>query len=102
MAEFMGLIDGRYDAKVGFQPGGCSLHNVGTPHGPDSATFHAAIQTDTFAPAKVGGMAFMFESRLPLRLSAIAADEGSGLFDTEYCQCWDGLPRAQVPRAADQ
>lgn len=29
----------RYDAKQGFLPGGASLHNCMTPHGPDAATF---------------------------------------------------------------
>lgn len=98
VAEFMGLIDGGYDAKAGFVPGGSSLHNVGTPHGPDAATYHAAIEADTSVPAKfVGGTAFMFETRLPLRLSAYAADEGSPTFDAEYRACWDGLPRSVAP-----
>jgi homogentisate 1,2-dioxygenase len=44
----------------------------------------------------------MFETNLPLRLSAFAADEGSGLWDTEYRACWDGLPRALVPCPAGQ
>jgi len=40
MAEFMGLIQGEYDARVdgGFRPGGASLHNVMAGHGPDSST----------------------------------------------------------------
>jgi hypothetical protein len=75
MAEFMGLIHGGYDAKVGFQPGGCSLHGVGTPHGPDTATWRAAIETDTSAPAKfVGGTAFMFEVSLFLYCDEFLSD----------------------------
>ncbi|PKS10910.1 hypothetical protein jhhlp_002668 [Lomentospora prolificans] len=71
MSEFMGLITGGYDAKVGgedgFQPGGASLHNVMAAHGPDAATFEAASTAD-LAPQKVGSgsMAFMFESSLML------------------------------------
>ncbi|MGD8709119.1 MAG: homogentisate 1,2-dioxygenase, partial [Ectothiorhodospiraceae bacterium] len=43
MSEFMGLIHGVYDAKAeGFEPGGASLHNCMTPHGPDAETFEAA------------------------------------------------------------
>ena len=39
-SEFMGLIFGQYDAKAGgFAPGGASLHNSFTGHGPDAATF---------------------------------------------------------------
>jgi len=34
-SEFMGLIHGEYDGKAqGFLPGGASLHNSMTPHGP--------------------------------------------------------------------
>src|SRR5690606_13446517 len=39
-SEFMGLVHGAYDAKAeGFVPGGCSLHNCMSGHGPDAATF---------------------------------------------------------------
>lgn len=65
MAEFMGLIDGSYDAKEGggFVPGGASLHNTMSGHGPDAATFEKASTAD-LVPTKVGqgSMAFMFET----------------------------------------
>jgi homogentisate 1,2-dioxygenase len=36
MSEFMGLVHGAYDAKQGgFSPGGSSLHNCMSDHGPD-------------------------------------------------------------------
>eukprot|EP00568_Trieres_chinensis_P005033 CAMPEP_0183299088 /NCGR_PEP_ID=MMETSP0160_2-20130417/5908_1 /TAXON_ID=2839 ORGANISM="Odontella Sinensis, Strain Grunow 1884" /NCGR_SAMPLE_ID=MMETSP0160_2 /ASSEMBLY_ACC=CAM_ASM_000250 /LENGTH=355 /DNA_ID=CAMNT_0025461253 /DNA_START=62 /DNA_END=1126 /DNA_ORIENTATION=- len=42
MSEYMGLIKGVYDAKGGgrggFVPGGSSLHNCMTPHGPDAVS----------------------------------------------------------------
>src|SRR3546814_4498394 len=39
-SEFIGLIQGVYDAKAdGFSPGGSSLHNCMSPHGPDADTF---------------------------------------------------------------
>jgi homogentisate 1,2-dioxygenase len=39
-SEFMGLITGVYDARSeGFVPGGASLHNCMSGHGPDAATF---------------------------------------------------------------
>ena len=42
-SEFMGLIEGSYDAKAqGFLPGGASLHNCMSGHGPDAATFESA------------------------------------------------------------
>ena len=42
-SEFMGLVHGVYDAKAeGFVPGGASLHNCMTGHGPDADTFAKA------------------------------------------------------------
>ena len=41
-SEFMGLIYGVYDAKSGLPPGGASLHNCMSGHGPDAATFEKA------------------------------------------------------------
>lgn len=64
MSEFMGLISGDYDAKVGggFKPAGASLHNIMSAHGPDADTHKAASNAD-LKPQKVGAgsMAFMFE-----------------------------------------
>ncbi|KAF5555755.1 homogentisate 1 2-dioxygenase [Fusarium mexicanum] len=72
MCEFMGLIQGGYDAKEGggFQPGGASLHNIMSGHGPDAATFDKASNA-ILAPTKVGqgSMAFMFESCFMLGVS---------------------------------
>ena len=43
MSEYMGLVYGEYDAKAeGFLPGGGSLHNCMSGHGPDATTFEAA------------------------------------------------------------
>ena len=47
-SEFMGLIHGAYDAKAeGFVPGGASLHNCMSGHGPDAETFERASKADT-------------------------------------------------------
>ena len=46
-SEFMGLVHGAYDAKAeGFTPGGASLHNSMTGHGPDAETFEKASHAD--------------------------------------------------------
>eukprot|EP00256_Glycine_max_P070156 XP_025984751.1 homogentisate 1,2-dioxygenase isoform X3 [Glycine max] len=46
MSEFMGLIHGGYEAKAdGFLPGGASLHNCMTPHGPDTKSYEISIFT---------------------------------------------------------
>ncbi|KAF1969599.1 Homogentisate 1,2-dioxygenase [Bimuria novae-zelandiae CBS 107.79] len=67
MSEFMGLIQGRYDAKTGggFQPAGASLHNVMAGHGPDAATHEKAANAQ-LQPHKVGeaSMAFMLDGCL--------------------------------------
>lgn len=69
MSEFMGLICGGYDAKKGgaggFVPGGASLHNVMSGHGPDVES-HEGARNAHLTPAKVGtgSCAFMFESCL--------------------------------------
>ncbi len=50
-SEFMGLIHGACDAKgEGFVPGGTSLHNCMSGHGPDAATFAGASRADTSQP----------------------------------------------------
>ncbi|KAK0339857.1 hypothetical protein LTR94_032873, partial [Friedmanniomyces endolithicus] len=47
MSEFMGLVTGAYDAKVGgFAPGGASLHNRMSGHGPDQASYEGAVKAE--------------------------------------------------------
>ncbi len=74
MSEFMGLLYGAYDAKPeGFKPGGISVHNQMLPHGPDVDAFEKASNAP-LAPHKLEGtMAFMFETRLPQRVTDWAA-----------------------------
>uniref|UniRef100_A0A6B2L4R8 homogentisate 1,2-dioxygenase n=1 Tax=Arcella intermedia TaxID=1963864 RepID=A0A6B2L4R8_9EUKA len=89
MAEFMGLIRGQYEAKKdGFVPGGCTLHSVMTPHGPDAKTFELASNADISVPTKLADtMAFMFESTYHLRMTKFAQD----YTDKDYYLCWQGL-----------
>ena len=98
-SEFMGLIFGAYDAKAeGFAPGGCSLHNCMTGHGPDAATFEKASQADTRKPDYIDGtMAFMFESRNVIRPTVQALDAAHRQRD--YQACWAGLRRNFTPPA---
>ncbi len=90
-AEFMGLIHGAYDAKAeGFLPGGASLHNCMTGHGPDVQTFDKASSIDTSNPQKIANtMAFMFETRTLLRPTRYAME--SPARQTNYTDCWQGL-----------
>jgi homogentisate 1,2-dioxygenase len=92
MSEFMGLIYGVYDAKPeGFVPGGYSLHNMMLPHGPDAPAFEHASTVDLKPVKLTGTMAFMFETRLPQRVTAHAA--GLPTLQDSYISCWDGLQR---------
>jgi len=92
MSEYMGLIYGDYDAKTGgFVPGGASLHNSMSPHGPDTAAFEAASR-QKLAPQKLGNtMAFMFESRYLIRPTAFALT--SPALQKDYADCWQGLKK---------
>src|SRR5204862_7417409 len=87
MSEFMGLIHGQYDAKAeGFAPGGASLHNQMSAHGPDKATYERAIAAD-LKPVKLDDtLAFMFESRHVLRPTAWAM--GTPLLQADYDGVW--------------
>lgn len=92
MSEFMGLIEGRYDAKEeGFVPGGMSLHTLMLPHGPDAGGFEKASRAE-LAPQKLDGtMAFMFETRLPQHVTRYAA--GLETRQDDYADCWAGLKK---------
>ncbi|MEN3275279.1 MAG: homogentisate 1,2-dioxygenase [Massilia sp.] len=90
-SEFMGLIEGQYDAKSeGFRPGGASLHNCMSGHGPDAPTFDKASSADITVPHKVDAtMAFMFETRDVICPTAYALS--SPQIQPDYFQCWQGF-----------
>jgi homogentisate 1,2-dioxygenase len=92
MTEFMGLLFGAYDAKAeGFLPGGASLHNCMTAHGPDAETCERASNAE-LKPHKIDNtMAFMFESRFAMRLSRYAVE--SAELQHDYFEGWQGLKR---------
>lgn len=90
MSEFMGLVHGTYDAKAeGFLPGGASLHNSMSPHGPDAATFEKASAAE-LAPQKLDRtLAFMFETRLVIRPTRFALETPA--LQKDYDSCWAGF-----------
>ena len=92
-AEFMGLIHGVYDAKAdGFAPGGASLHNSFTGHGPDAGTFEVASTRNLDEPDYIKDtMAFMFETKEPLVATRHALE--SPQLQRDYVQCWHGLKK---------
>ncbi|MFT2017436.1 homogentisate 1,2-dioxygenase [Streptomyces sp. 796.1] len=95
MSEYMGLVEGAYDAKKagkgGFVPGGGSLHNMMSAHGPDRTTFDKASVAE-LTPQKIdNGLAFMFETRWPVTTTqqALTADH----LQSGYDDVWQGLER---------
>ena len=94
MSEAMGLICGAYDAKAdGFAPGGLSLHNMMSAHGPDVASWQAATDAP-LAPYKQGdAMAFMVESCWPYRATAAAMANAQ----PDYDAVWGKFPKARLP-----
>ncbi len=99
MSEFMGLVHGAYDAKhEGFAPGGASLHNCMAGHGPDQATYEAAVKGD-LPPHKVDQtMAFMFESRWAIRPTRWATEAPHCQLD--YDDVWANFAKAKLPKPA--
>lgn len=92
MSEFMGLIEGTYDAKeAGFVPGGCSLHNTMSPHGPEAAVFEKASTCELSPDRYKDTMAFMLESRYVIQPTQWALE--TKLRQRDYIQCWDGIKK---------
>jgi homogentisate 1,2-dioxygenase len=96
-SEFMGLVHGAYDAKAeGFSPGGASLHNCMTGHGPDAETFEKAANADTSRPHYITDtMAFMFETRTVIRPTRQALE--SPELQVQYSECWQGIQKLFNP-----
>jgi homogentisate 1,2-dioxygenase len=96
-SEFMGLITGVYDAKEGakdggFVPGGASLHNCMSGHGPDAASHEKAVAADTSKPQHVTDtMAFMFETRAVIRPTRQAMEAKE--LQVDYWQCWQEIAK---------
>jgi homogentisate 1,2-dioxygenase len=95
MSEAMGLIYGAYDAKAdGFAPGGLSLHNLMSGHGPDVESWKKASEAE-LKPAKIDNtLAFMVETCWPYRPTRFALDRAQA----DYDLAWAGFPKAKLPQ----
>jgi homogentisate 1,2-dioxygenase len=93
MSELMGLVHGVYDAKAeGFLPGGVSLHNQMSAHGPDLGTYEKA-SADALKPHKIENtLAFMWESRYVFRPTKFAM--GARELQKDYDRVWAGFKGA--------
>ena len=96
MSEAMGLIHGAYDAKEGgFAPGGLSLHNLMSGHGPDVDSWRKASEAE-LKPTKIEDtMAFMVESCWPYRPTRFALERAQ----SDYDDAWAAFPKARLPRS---
>lgn len=89
MNELMGLINGIYDAKKdGFIPGGISIHNCMTPHGPDYVSYTNA-SSKSLMPEFNDSLAFMLESKDYWQVTEQALGHPS--IQERYAHCWQGF-----------
>lgn len=96
MNELMGLVCGEYDAKKeGFLPGGISIHNCMTGHGPDADTYNAVLSTELKPTRYDNTLAFMFETSEPWIISEKALVHSARQHD--YTNCWQGLVENYKP-----
>jgi len=97
MSEFMGLVRGEYDAKKGgFLPGGASLHNMMSAHGPDHASYEKAVEAPLKPHYLANTLAFMFESRYVFEPTAHALAL-PGL-ESDYDAAWQGFAKGMTAR----
>lgn len=90
MNELMGLIRGEYDAKKeGFLPGGVSIHNRMTPHGPDLSTYEQTIAHELKPELYMESLAFMFETKDVWQITEQGLHNPS--LQKDYIDCWKGF-----------
>jgi homogentisate 1,2-dioxygenase len=95
MSEFMGLVKGEYDAKKeGFLPGGASLHNAMSAHGPDRASYEKAVAAELKPHYLADTLAIMFESRYVFEPTAYAMSAPT--LDRDYDAAWGGFGKARL------
>ena len=98
MSEFMGLVTGAYDAKEGgFAPGGVSLHNCMSGHGPDQASYNKAVAAELKPHKLTDTLAFMFETRWPIRTTEWA--QTTPTMQLDYDDVWTGFAKGDVSQS---
>ncbi len=92
MSEYMGLVEGRYEGKAsGFVPGGASLHNCMSGHGPDLPSFERATAAKLEPHYLADSLAFMFETGMVLRPTRFAMDTPA--LQRDYDAAWAGFEK---------
>ena len=85
--------------RKGFEPGGASLHNCMSPHGPEADVFEKASCSDLKPQRYKDTMAFMFESRYIFAPTRYALE--SDTRQTDYIDCWKNLKKNFTGNAED-
>jgi homogentisate 1,2-dioxygenase len=90
MSELMGLVRGEYEAKTtGFLPGGVSIHNSFSAHGPDVDSYRKATRAKLEPRRIENTLAFMWESRHVFRPTRFAMQARE--LQKDYDSVWDGF-----------
>ena len=91
-SEYLFLIRGAYHGKgEGFVPGGASLHNSMTGHGPDAEVFGHATTADLEPQYIADTLAAMFETQKVIRPTRFALE--GPLLQSDYYKVWQGLEK---------
>jgi homogentisate 1,2-dioxygenase len=92
VAEYLGVIAGKHEGKAsGLAPGGASLHNNWSAHGPDVESFELARSAE-LPPRKIeDSLVFMIESRQPFQVTEAALTAGE--LQRVYTDHWKGFTR---------
>ncbi len=94
MSEAMGLISGEYDAKAeGFAPGGLSLHNLMSGHGPDVDSWKKASAAESEAAQDRRDDGVHGRDLLAVSPDRWAVDRAQ----SDYDLAWAGFPKAKLP-----
>ena len=98
-SEFLTLIRGAYHGKGGgFAPGGASLHNCMTGHGPDAASYEKGLAADDKPEFLANTLAVLVETQLVIRPTKFALE--SQILQRDYLESWQSLKKNFTPGSA--
>ena len=91
-SEFLALIRGAYHGKSGgFAPGGASLHNCMTGHGPDAASYEKGLAAEDKPEFLANTLAVLVETQLVIRPTKFALE--SQILQRDYLESWQSLKK---------
>jgi homogentisate 1,2-dioxygenase len=91
-SEFLTLIKGAYHGKAGgFVPGGASLHNCMSGHGPDAASYEKGLADEGKPEFLANTLAVLVETQLVIRPTRFALE--SQILQRNYYESWQALKK---------